>query len=80
MNSDRDELNKFFNKFNSTYKTFKDLISVIELVVVGSESECLETLEMIDAKIDDYKENHIKGKDKKSIKVNKVLEGEWRSY
>lgn len=80
MNSDRDELNKFFNKFNSTYKTFKDLISVIELAVVGSESECLETLEMIDEKIDDYKENHIKGKDKKSIKVNKVLEGEWRSY
>lgn len=79
MNSDRDELNKFFNRFNTTYNSFKALTSVIELAIVGSEKECLSTLEMIDEKVDEYKENHIKDKDKKSIKVDKVLEGRWRA-
>ena len=78
MNSDRDELNKFFNKFNSTYNSFKTLTSVLELNFIGSERECLATLEMIDEKIDEYKENHFKGKDKKSINIDKVLEGGWR--
>ena len=68
--------NKFFNRFNTTYNSFKALTSVIELAIVGSEKECLSTLEMIDEKVDEYKENHIKDKDKKSIKVDKVLEGQ----
>lgn len=79
MNSDRDELNKFFERFNQTYNTFKTMISVIDLGSVGREDTCLKTLEMLDEKIDDYKVNHIKGKDKKSIYVNKVLEGGWRN-
>lgn len=79
MNSDRDELNKFFERFNKTYNTFKALTSVIDLGAIGREDDCLKTLEMIDEKIDDYKVNHIKEKDKKSIYVNKVLEGGWRN-
>lgn len=79
MNSDRDELNKFFDRFNTVYNNFKILSSVVDLSFVGRENKCLKTLEMLDEKVDDYKENHIKGKDKKSIHINSVLEGGWRS-
>lgn len=78
MNSNQDELNKFFNKFNACYNSFKSLTTVLELGYIGSEKECLETLELIDDKVDEYKENHIKGKDKKSINIEEVLEGNWR--
>ena len=79
MNSDRDELDKFFNRFNKTYKSFIELTKVVDLSFIGNESECLKTLEMIDEKVDEYKENHIKGKDKKSIDVEKVLGSGWRN-
>lgn len=78
MNSNQDELNKFFNKFNACYNSFKTITSVLELAFVDSERECLQTLELIDEKVDEYKENHIREKDKKSINIEDVLEGNWR--